>query len=92
MPLSSIALGITRALWRRTLETASEFHFQSMAVEASTLSTRKVCRALGFDEVVALPYDEFLFEGRRPLSVLGSDPEFSRLAIYERQIMSNLYV
>jgi len=85
--------GITRELWRRSIETAREFNYQFMAAEASTQIARTVCTRLGFEEKAAVKYNEWMFEGEKVFSDLASaKKEYDRIAIFERKITSDLFV
>merc|ERR1712137_93987 len=85
--------GIIGKLFTHSLEIASDFHFETVACEASTRSTASACEKLGFKQVAQVEYRTFLFEGQTvfyPLPGMSSD--YDSLMILERPISSGLVV
>jgi hypothetical protein len=87
--------GVVTELWKKSLELAANMNYTEMVAEGSTeVAEHVLARKLGFKEIANVEFDEFLFEGSKPFSKISParGGNFKKLSIYQRPIISDLYV
>eukprot|EP01116_Phalansterium_solitarium_P009120 TRINITY_DN23150_c0_g1_i1.p1 TRINITY_DN23150_c0_g1~~TRINITY_DN23150_c0_g1_i1.p1 ORF type:complete len:231 (+),score=24.08 TRINITY_DN23150_c0_g1_i1:181-873(+) len=87
--------GLLNELWERTLETARARNYEAIVAEGSTPAAEAILTTtrIGFKEAVAVPFSEFLYEGEPVYRHLTSGQHgFKKLAMYQRDVNSNLYI
>mmetsp|Transcript_115061 Transcript_115061/g.171980 ORF Transcript_115061/g.171980 Transcript_115061/m.171980 type:complete len:224 (-) Transcript_115061:33-704(-) len=83
--------GLIGQLFNKSLEIASDYHFDTVVCESSTTSTALACGQLGFREIAQVEYRTFLYKGETVFYPLpGINPEYQKLTVLERPIQSNL--
>jgi len=84
--------GIVSELWHKSLDIAKEMNYTEMVAEGGTKAAEHVlAKKLGFKEVAKVDFADFLFEGQKPFANLPK-LGFDKLSIYQRPIVSDLYV
>eukprot|EP01120_Amphizonella_sp_Union-15-10_P004975 TRINITY_DN15721_c0_g1_i1.p1 TRINITY_DN15721_c0_g1~~TRINITY_DN15721_c0_g1_i1.p1 ORF type:complete len:257 (-),score=38.41 TRINITY_DN15721_c0_g1_i1:63-833(-) len=82
--------GIVTALWEHSIMAAREYNYEKMVTEASTSAAASIFIKLGFKEIASVSFKDFKFEGQNLYANLP-ESDFGRLALFERQIPSDLY-
>ena len=62
--------GIARNLVQVTLENGRQKGYQRAVTEATGRVSQHIFRSHGFEELFRVPYQEFIFDGERPFSVI----------------------
>jgi GNAT superfamily N-acetyltransferase len=85
--------GIVSQLWQKSVELAQMRNYEKMVAEASSPMTQQILTnsRLGFREVAQVPFAEFKFQGKHLFKDITKEG-FEKLAIYERPIVSNLFI
>jgi len=85
--------GIVSQLWQKSVELAQMRNYEKMVAEASSPMTQQILTnsSLGFREVASVPFGDFKFQGKNVFKGITKDG-FEKLAIYERPIVSNLFI
>jgi len=85
--------GIMKALWKGTIDAATEQNYERIAATASSAHVQSVLEdKLGFREVSEISYDDFMFEAH-PIfkEIKEKDADHGKLTMLVRSINSNMY-
>lgn len=85
--------GIVSQLWMKSVELAQMRNYEKMVAEASSPATQQILTntRLGFREIANVSFEDFKFQGRHVFKDLTKEG-FEKLAIYERPIISDLFI
>ncbi|KAK5584015.1 hypothetical protein RB653_005622 [Dictyostelium firmibasis] len=89
---SSRGQGVAYDMWYHSTDIGRAHNFQYMCAETATVSGQKLCEQIGFTPKSSIPYNKFEYQGERIFQKLPQvDPNFEKLTIWEKKIVSNLY-